>query len=69
MEDFLKTLLSFIVACAAFALFFGLPVMWLWNNCLVGAVDGIHTINFPRALGIVILVAFLTYKQQSTSND
>ena len=31
------------------------PTMWLWNNCLVGAVDGIHEIGFWQALGITFL--------------
>lgn len=62
MENFLKVAVVFVVACLTFALFFGLPVMWLWNTCLVGAVDGVHPISFTRALGIVILVALLTFK-------
>jgi hypothetical protein len=31
------------------------PTQWLWNNVLVGAVDGVHTIGFWQALGINIL--------------
>jgi hypothetical protein len=68
MEDILKTIVLFVVACFAFALFFGLPVMWLWNYSLVGSVDGIHPINFQKALGITVLIALLTYKPQQTTD-
>lgn len=70
MNNFLQALAVFIVACFAFALFFGLPVMWLWNHSLVGAVDGVHPISFTQALGIIILIGLLTYRpSQRASND
>tara|TARA_R110000782_G_scaffold268076_3_gene364121 strand:- start:43 stop:231 length:189 start_codon:yes stop_codon:yes gene_type:complete len=31
------------------------PTMWLWNNCLVGAIDGINPIGFLQTLGITFL--------------
>ena len=31
------------------------PSMWLWNNCLVGAIDGINPIGFVQTLGITFL--------------
>jgi hypothetical protein len=62
MNDFFQALAMFILACFAFALFFGLPVMWLWNYSLVGVIDGVHPINFPQALGITVLIGLLTYK-------
>jgi hypothetical protein len=31
------------------------PVQWLWNNCLVPAVNGINYIGFWQALGLTIL--------------
>ena len=31
------------------------PTMWLWNNALVGAVNGINPIGFWQALGITFL--------------
>jgi hypothetical protein len=44
-------------------LFFGFllawPVMWLWNNCLVGAVAGVTEITWLQAWGIKILFSFL----------
>jgi hypothetical protein len=31
------------------------PVQWLWNNCLVPAINGINYIGFWQALGLTIL--------------
>ena len=31
------------------------PTMWLWNNALVGAVDGVHPIGFRQSVGITFL--------------
>lgn len=35
------------------------PVQWLWNNCLVPAVNGINAIGFWQALGLTILANVL----------
>jgi hypothetical protein len=35
------------------------PTQWLWNNALIGAVDGVHPIGFWQALGINILFNIL----------
>ena len=35
------------------------PTQWLWNNVLIGAVDGVHPIGFWQALGITILFNML----------
>jgi hypothetical protein len=35
------------------------PVQWLWNNCLVPAVNGINAIGFWQALGLMILANVL----------
>jgi hypothetical protein len=35
------------------------PTQWLWNNALMGAVDGVHPIGFWQALGINILFNLL----------
>ena len=42
------------------------PTQWLWNNALVGAVDGINPIGFWQALGITFLCNVLF---RSTSNS
>jgi len=35
------------------------PIMWLWNNALVGAVNGVNEIGWLQAWGINILCGFL----------
>jgi hypothetical protein len=35
------------------------PTQWLWNNVLIGAVDGVNPIGFWQALGINILFNML----------
>ncbi len=42
------------------------PNMWLWNNALVGAVDGINPIGFWQSLGITFLCNSLF---KSTTNS
>lgn len=36
-----------------------LPVMWLWNGCLVGAVAGVTEIGWLQAWGINVLCGML----------
>ena len=47
------------------------PTQWLWNNALVGAVDGFNPIGFWQALGINILcgILFRNSTSNSTSNS
>lgn len=41
-------------------LLFAFPVMWLWNGCLVGTVDGVHQIDSVwTAFGINVLCGLL----------
>lgn len=41
------------------AVFMAWPVMYLWNNDLVPAVDGVHEIGFWQALGLNVLFGIL----------
>jgi hypothetical protein len=43
------------------------PTQWLWNNALVGAVDGFNPIGFWQALGINILCGILFRNSTSSS--
>ena len=40
-------------------LLFSLPVMLLWNACLVGAVAGINEITWLQAWGLMVLFGIL----------
>jgi len=35
------------------------PTQWLWNVCLVPAIDPVNTISFWQSLGLIILVSLL----------
>lgn len=37
------------------------PFMILWNNCLVGTIDGVREITFVKTLGVVALFGLLIF--------
>lgn len=54
------TAVAIAVALAALvSLLLSWPVMWLWNNCLISAVQGVHSISWSQAWGITILLSLL----------
>jgi hypothetical protein len=58
----MKTLFA-IVGIVALVVFIGLllslPVMLLWNYCLVGAITGVNEIGWLQAWGILVLCGLL----------
>lgn len=44
------------------------PVMFLWNHCLVPAVNGVNAIGFWQALGLMILANVLVKTSINTKN-
>ena len=71
METFAK-IVGLAVVGIGVVVFLGLlcslPVMWLWNGCLVAAIPGIKEIGWLQAWGIMILCGFL-FKPATTSKD
>ena len=53
---------------ALVGLLFSLPVMWLWNGCLVPAVTGIKEIGWLQAWGLMVLVNFFLKLSVSTKD-
>jgi hypothetical protein len=49
-------------------LILSLPVMLLWNYCLVGAINGVNEIGWMQAWGILILAGLL-FKTHVTNKD
>jgi len=43
--------------------------MWLWNNALVGAVNGVNEIGWLQAWGINILSGFLFKSSMSKTKE
>ena len=72
MELFVKAL-AFVVTGVGLIVFFGLlmslPVMWLWNACLVAAIPGIKEIGWLQAWGILILSGLLFKNSSTASKD
>jgi len=58
-----------IAAIIVLGLILSLPVMWLWNACLVAAVPGIKEIGWLQAWGILILCGLLFKNSSSSSNS
>ena len=65
MEIILALLLVVVLVCVV-GLLFSLPVMLLWNGCLVGAISGVNEITWLQAWGILILFGLL-FKSSDTS--
>lgn len=63
----LGALVMFALIVIAAGLIFSLPVMLLWNYCLVGAVAGVSEVGWLQAWGIMILCAFLFKSSVSKS--
>lgn len=63
MKDSFDAFLGIFVALVTASLLLGallaLPVMWLWNACLVPAVTGLREIEFLQAWGLLILCNLL----------
>lgn len=45
-----------IIASILLGILFAWPIQWLWNNALVGSVNGINPITFWEAYGIFLLI-------------
>ena len=68
----ISTTIGAFVALILFGVFLSFllswPVMWLWNNALVGAVDGVNNIEWVQAWGISMLCSFL-FKTSVSKTD
>ncbi len=64
----LITIIGGIVFLLFISFLLSWPAMWLWNNALVGAVDGVNEIGWLQAWGISILCNFL-FKKTSIKKD
>ncbi len=64
----LGILIGAITLIVAIGLIVSLPVMLLWNYCLVGAIAGINEITWLQAWGILVLFGLL-FKTHVTTKD
>jgi len=56
MSDTFSEAIGKMVVQIITSLINGALVMWFWNDGLVGAVDGIHTVGYGQALFIYLMV-------------
>lgn len=71
MDTFAKVvgaIVLFVLAVVVVGLLLSLPVMWLWNACLVGAVAGVAPIGWLQAWGLLVLFSIL-FKSTNTSTS
>jgi len=62
MDKFITAIGATVVVVGGFVLIsfvMSWPVFMLWNGALVGAVDGVHTIEWTTAWGISLLCGLL----------
>lgn len=52
-------IIGLVIFAAIVGLIFSLPIMWLWNGCLVGAVSGVNEISWLQAWGLTVLINLL----------
>jgi hypothetical protein len=57
--DKLGVLFATISMIVLIAVLLTWPTQWLWNNALIGAIDGLNPIGFWQALGINVLCSIL----------
>lgn len=62
--NIISTWIGALIAVALIAVFMSLPTQWLWNTCLVPAIDGVNPIGFWQALGLNVLASILFKNSQ-----
>jgi hypothetical protein len=65
MSKFLGTILGFLFLLGLYAVITALPIMLLWNYCLIPAVPGVKAITFLQALGLKVLFSLLIHVSSS----
>ena len=63
------TIIGAIVFLVFLSFLLSWPVYMLWNNCLVGAVDGVNQVTWLQAWGINFLFGILFKPSITTKKD
>jgi hypothetical protein len=59
MKDLASAFFMIVGIVVVLGLLFSYPVMLLWNNCFVPAVEGVKEIGWLQAWGLMILFGIL----------
>jgi hypothetical protein len=57
--NIISTWIGVLLGLVIIATVLTIPTQYLWNTCLVPAIDGINTIGFWQALGLNVLSTIL----------
>jgi hypothetical protein len=68
MLEKITTFFLAISLIVALSILYAVPIVFLWNWCLVGTIDGVHEINFWKALGISILINMISAKSTTSQS-
>lgn len=68
MTSAVTALVTVVAFIAVFGLLMSLPVMWLWNGCLVPAVTGVREMGWLQSWGMLILCGLL-FKNSSVTKS
>ena len=60
--------LLLLLGAIVIGIFLAWPIQWLWNNALVGSINGINPIGFWQAYGIYILSTIM-FRSNVTSSS
>jgi hypothetical protein len=66
MTKAIGTLIAALLTVLLYAVITALPIMLLWNYCLVPAIPSIKLITFWQAFGVKILFGLLFHVTQKT---
>lgn len=66
LVKFIGSVVIMVMVVVGAGLFLSLPVMLLWNWCLIPAIPGVKAIGWFQAWGILILFGFLFKAKAST---
>jgi len=72
MKNITDTIFIFVAGIfvlAFLAVIMAFPTMWLWNGCLMPAIDAVNEISLLQALGINVLASILFSNTPSTSKN
>ncbi len=67
--EILIAVIGGIAFLVCLSLLLSLPVYFLWNSCLVGAIDGVKEVTWLQAWGLMILSSFLFKTTVNTKKD
>ena len=67
--NIISTWIGVLIALGFMSVIMALPTQWLWNSCLVPALDSVNPIGFWQALGLNVLSGILFKSHASSKKE